>query len=66
MGLFCILSYQALGNLNLRGSYYPLAAVCILPLSSAAIYFALLHLLKFEELKFLFAALGRVLPKRNN
>ena len=65
MGLFCVIGNETLLGFNLVGKGYALATVCFVIPISAAIYFIILYLLKFDELKILAVHLNRFTLNRN-
>ena len=64
MGFFCVIGDQTLLSFNLIGKEYALATICLLIPCCAAIYFAVLYLLGFEELTLLIACLNRFISGR--
>jgi putative peptidoglycan lipid II flippase len=66
MGLFCVIGDQTLQGFNLTGKEYALANVCFVIPLCAVLYFVILYLLKFEELKILMTHLNRFVSSRKN
>ena len=64
MGLFCVVCNQMLLSFNLAGKEYALFTVCFIIPFCAVLYFLILRLLKFEELKILTAYLSRFISGR--
>lgn len=64
MGVFCVIGDQILLSLNLDEKAYALIIICLVIPLCVAIYFVILHLLKFEELKILTDYLSRFISNR--
>ncbi|MGK0309833.1 MAG: putative peptidoglycan lipid II flippase [Lentimonas sp.] len=64
MGLFCVIGDKILLGFNLAEKEYALATVFFLIPCCVAIYFIILYLLKFEELKILTTYLDRFISSR--
>ena len=66
MGLFCVIGDQILLSFDLIGKQYALANVFFVIPFCGTIYFVILYILKFEELKILTAHLNRLISGRKN
>ena len=64
MGVFCVIGDQILLSLNLDEKTYALVIICLVIPVCAVIYFIILHLLKFEELKIFTDYLSRFISNR--
>ena len=64
MGLFCVIGDQILLSLNLGEKEYALIIICLVIPLCVAIYFIILYLLKFEELKIFTDYLARFISNR--
>ena len=64
MGLFCVIGDQILLSLNLSEKEYALIIICLVIPLCVAIYFMILYLLKFEELKIFTDYLARFISNR--
>lgn len=64
MGILCMMADQILLGFDLIGKSYGLVTVCFVIPSCAVIYFVLLYVLRFEELKLLSNFLSRFISGR--